>query len=175
MLLANHAPAAKPAQMPNPEENLAVLARGPSANFAQFLQAAAQALQQDQAAAAETALLAATTAAPGDPRLWQQLGLARRALQDSAGAHHAFTRAAQLLPQDPLIAHSLARTALEAGYPALESFNRARLLAPHDGSVALGRIAALLAQGLGAKGCEQLAASLEQSPGWAEGHIALPG
>ena len=173
MLLVNRAPVAKPAVMPSPDENLAVLKRGPSANFAQFLQAASQALEQDQAAAAETALLAATTVAPGDPQLWQYLGLARRALQDSAGAHHAFTHAARLLPQDPLIAHSLARTALEAGYPALESFNRARLLAPHDGSVALGRIAALLAQGLGAKGCEQLAASLEQSPGWAEGHIAL--
>ena len=173
MLLANRTPAAKPAAMASADENLAILARGPSANFAAFLQASAQALQQDQAAAAEVALLAATTAAPGDPRLWQHLGLARRALQDSAGAHQAFAHAARLLPQDPLIAHSLARTALEAGYPALESFNRARLLAPQDGSVALGRIAALLAQGLGQQGCEQLAASLAQSPGWTEGHIAL--
>ena len=173
MLLANRTAAAKPLAMLSPDANLAVLQRGPSANPADFLQAASRALEQGQAAVAETALLAATTAAPGDPRLWQHLGLARRAQQDSAGAHQAFAQAARLLPDDPLIAHSLARTALEAGYPALASFNRARLLAPQDGSVALGRIAALFAQGLGAEGCAQLATLLEQSPGWTEGHMAL--
>ena len=165
--------AAKPSAMLSPDANLAVLRRGPSANLVQFLTAASQALQQGQAVAAEAALLSATTSAPGDARLWQQLGLARRALQDSAGAHQAFTQSARLLSDDPLIAHSLARSALEAGFPALASFNRARLLAPQDGSVALGRIAALFAQGLGSEGCTQLAALLEQSPGWTEGHVAL--
>ena len=159
--------------MLSPDEIPAILQCGPAANPAEFLRAASKALEVGQADAAETALLAATSKAPLDPQMWQHLGLARRALQDSAGAHQAFAKAVQLSPDSPLIAHSLAQTALEAGYPAISSFNRARLLAPNDGSVALGRIAALFAHGLGAEGCAQLAAMLEQSLGWIEGHLAL--
>ena len=150
-----------------------ILTRGPADNPAAFLKAASAALDQGRADLAEPALARATQAAPGEVRFWQFLGLARRALQDSAGANQAFARAAALSPQDPLIAHSLARTALEAGYPALEPFNRARLLAPQDGSVILGRIAALLAAGKGADARSQLAALLAANPGWTEGHMAL--
>ena len=150
-----------------------ILARGPGGNPAAFLKAASAALDQGRADLAEPALVRATQAAPGDPRFWQFLGLARRALQDSAGANQAFTRAAALSPQDPLIAHSLARTALEAGYPAIEPFNRARLLAPDDGAVILGRVAALLASGKGEDARGQMAALLKANPGWTEGHLAL--
>ena len=150
-----------------------ILASGPAGNPAAFLKAASAALDQGRADLAEPALLRATVAAPGEPRFWQFLGLARRALQDSAGANQAFARAAALSPQDPLIAHSLARTALEAGYPAIEPFNRARLLAPEDGAVVLGRVAALLAAGKGEDARSQLAALLAANPGWIEGHQAL--
>ncbi len=149
------------------------LARGPAAGQAAFLKAVQQALALDFASAAETALIAATQAAPGEPAFWQFLGLARRALQDSTGAAAAFARAATLSPGDVLIAHSAARSTLEAGLPALALFNHARLLAPGDGAIMLGRTAAMLAEGHGLAACDQLAAMLVDNPGWTEGHIAL--
>lgn len=116
--------------------------------------------------AAETAGRAAQ-----DPRAWQVLGLARRDLQDSAGANAAFARAAKLAPGDALIAHSRARTALEAGRSAVALFDRARALAPADGSVILGRAAAQLAVGDGAGAMSDLGALLAANPGWIEGHL----
>ena len=80
-------------------------------------------------------------------KLWQMLGLAWRALQQSAEAHDAFARAAALAPADPLVAISLAHTALEAGYPASALFDGAQRLAPQDGRVLIGRAAALVAEG----------------------------
>lgn len=108
----------------------------------------------------------------GDKLAWQIRGLALRGLQDSAAAHDAFRRAARLAPDDPLVAHSLARTALEAGYAATGLFAQARRLAPADAMVLQGQAAALLAEGNGAGACEALWATLEQHPGWFEGHKA---
>ena len=108
----------------------------------------------------------------GDKLAWQIRGLALRGLQESAAAHQAFTRAAQLAPGDPLIAHSQARTALEAGYPAASLFAHARHLAPSDAGVLLGEAAALLAQGEGVAACQALADTLDRNPGWIEGHKA---
>lgn len=158
--------------MISPQVALTALHTVPSGNPAALIKAVSEALKHGHAAAAEPLLAAATAAAPGNAQLWQFLGLARRDLQDSAGAHTAFTRAASLIPNDPLIAHSQARTALEAGYPAVPLFNRARLLAPSDGSVVLGRCAALFAAGEGEAACDQLASLLGASPGWSEGHLA---
>lgn len=139
------------------------------------VRAAAEGLKQGLAAPVERVLVAALDRTPQDRRLWQFLGLARRELQDSAGAHAAFAKAAALAPADPLIAHSLARTALEAGYPAVPLFNRARQLAPGDGAVALGRIAALCANDEGGLACAQLAHLLKENPAWLDGHIAFGG
>lgn len=150
-----------------------ILARGPAAGPAAFLKAASAAIDHGRADLAEPALARAIQTAPSEYRFWQFLGLARRALQDSAGANQAFISAAKLAPQDPLVAHSVARTALEAGYPALKAFNQARLLAPGDGSVVLGRIAAMLALGKGDEARSQLADLLAANPGWIEGHYAL--
>ena len=158
--------------MTTPQAALTALLAVPRGNTSALLGAANAAIQHGHAAAAEPILAAAASAAPGSPQLWQYLGLARRALQDSAGAHIAFTRAASMIPDDPLIAHSQARTALEAGYPAVPLFNRARLLAPTDGSIVLGRAAALFAAGEGEAACDQLAHLLANSPGWSEGHLA---
>ena len=152
---------------------LAALENAPPTDPLALLRVAEAALKHGLAGQAEPLLAAAAQRHPGDPRLWQFLGLARRDLQDSAGAHIAFNRAAALAPVDPLIAHSQARTALEAGLPAVPLFNRARQLAPGDGSVALGRAAALFAAGEGPAACDQLADLLGSSPGWSEGHLAF--
>lgn len=155
------------------ETALTALEAAAQADPTALLRAAAEALKHDAAAQVAVVLEPATRRYPADARLWQFLGLARRALQDSAGAHHAFNRAAELAPADPLIAHSQARTALESGYPAIALFNRARTLAPGDGDVALGRAAAQLAENSGGEACAQLSALLEANPGWVEGHVAL--
>lgn len=172
MFLAAAVVAVKAVPMTSPQAALAALRSVPPGNIPALLKAASAALAQGQAAIVEPVLTAAAAAAPGNPQLWQFLGLARRDLQDSAGAHAAFTRAAALVPDEPLIAHSLARTALEAGFPAVPLFNRARLLAPTDASVTLGRAAALFAAGEGEAACDQLAKLLAGSPGWSEGHLA---
>lgn len=158
--------------MSSREAALTALARAAPGNPAALLRATSDALKLGLAVLAEPYLIAATERFPRDPRLWQFLGLVRRDLQDSAGAHAAFARAAGLTPDDPLIAHSHARTALEAGFPAVPLFNRARLLAPSDESVVLGRAAALFAAGEGAAACDQLAEILAGNPGWSEGHLA---
>lgn len=107
-----------------------------------------------------------------DKLAWQIRGLAHRGLQDSAAAHQAFQRAAELAPSDPLIAHSVARTALEAGYAATAHFAKARNLTHFDAMVLQGQAAAMLAEGDGAGACKALEATLEQNPGWYEGHKA---
>ncbi len=158
--------------MSNRAAALAALENAASDDLQALPRAAAEALKHGLAAQAEPLLAVAAERHPGDPRLWQFLGLARRDLQDSAAAHAAFGRAAALAPADPLIAHSQARTALEAGFLAIPLYNRARLLAPNDGAVALGRLAALFAEGKDDAACNQLVQLLNQSPGWSEGHIA---
>jgi len=144
-----------------------------NADATTLLRSVQVALDQGLAQQAEPILVATTQRYPLDHRLWQFLGLVRRELQNSEGAHEAFNAAARLAPSDPLIAHSQARTALEAGFPAVPLFNRARQLAPGDGSVALGRIAALYAEGQGELACDQLARLLDDNPGWIDGHVAF--
>lgn len=105
-----------------------------------------------------------------DPALWQLLGIARRSLQDSAGAYDAFVQAARHSPADPLLAHSVARTALEAGYPSAQLFARAAEMSPRDGQVLLGLAAAMLAQGDAPGALDLLQRLLDQNPGWHQGH-----
>lgn len=152
---------------------LVALQAAVSAEIPTLLRAVQQAIKSGLAAKAEPIIASAIERRPQDARLWQFLGLVRRELQDSAGAHDAFAIATRLAPSDPLIAHSLARTALEAGFPSVPLFNRARQLAPGDGMVALGRAAALYAEGAGTLACEQLARVLDGNPGWIDGHIAF--
>ncbi|HMG46705.1 MAG TPA: putative 2OG-Fe(II) oxygenase [Allosphingosinicella sp.] len=110
---------------------------------------------------------------PGDPRIWQVLGLANRKLEDLAPAVAAFEKAAGLAPNDPLIAHSLARCTMEAGLPSVALFDRALALAPNDGSVLLGRAAAQLAVGRIEDAIAGLAGPLAQQPGWLPGHASI--
>jgi Flp pilus assembly protein TadD len=105
-------------------------------------------------------------------RLWQMIGLAHRAQQQSGEAHDAFARAAALAPADPLVALSQAQTALEAGYPASALFGRAQGLAPGDGRIVIGRAAAMVAEGENAQALTGLAGVLAANPLWHDGHSA---
>lgn len=110
---------------------------------------------------------------PGDPRLWQLLGLIHRNLGDLARATIALRRASSLAPADPPIAHALARAVLEAGQPAAALFERAHALAPLQAPVLLGRAAAYFAEGQGDVAMRQLEDQLHANPGWDEGHATL--
>ena len=107
---------------------------------------------------------------PSDSRLAQLLGLAARAAGDGPLACRAFSRAAELAPHDPLIAHSHARTMLEAGKPASALFEHAQRLAPADGTILQGRAAALLAENRGALAIPFLRDVLTANPLWIDGH-----
>lgn len=142
-----------------------------AALFNLAIDALAAGLEDDLRNCLEVALQPANTANRADHRLWQVLGLAHRALDDSAAAHRALSHAARLAPAEPLIAHSTARTALEAGFPATALFDHAARLAPADGSVLMGRAAAQLAEGQGEEALAGLAQVLASSPGWLDGHL----
>jgi tetratricopeptide (TPR) repeat protein len=118
-------------------------------------------------------LRAASIANPHHPGLWQVLGLLYRALDELERAVHAFRKAAELAPNDALIAHGYARTVMEAGLPAKHLFDLAHSLAPADGSVLIGRSAAQLAQGDIDNAISDLEAVLHRNAAWQEGHSAL--
>jgi tetratricopeptide (TPR) repeat protein len=110
---------------------------------------------------------------PGNPRLWQTLGLLHRALEDSAAAIEAFEKASGLAPTDARIAHALARVTMEAGLPSLTLFERARQLAPNDGDLLISRAAGQLAEGRGKEAIGELDVLLANSPQWVEGQALL--
>jgi cytochrome c-type biogenesis protein CcmH/NrfG len=116
---------------------------------------------------------AAAAANPKDARMWQMLGLVQRRLEDMADAVDALKTAAELAPDEPLIAHTLARATMEAGLPALALFDRAHALAPTDASILLGRAAAQFAE----RGLDDAIAGLEAqlgpNPGWIQGHASV--
>ncbi|HEX8261938.1 MAG TPA: putative 2OG-Fe(II) oxygenase [Allosphingosinicella sp.] len=114
-------------------------------------------------------LEAARRSAPGDARLWQVAGLLHRQLEDLEPAIAMMTRAAELAPRDPLIAHTLARVHLEAGLPSVELFEAARRLAPHDGEILLGLVAAVEDIRGPAAAIVALERLLSGRPGWVAG------
>jgi tetratricopeptide (TPR) repeat protein len=116
---------------------------------------------------------AAAEANPRDARMWQMLGLVQRKLEDLGPAVEALSRAAELAPAEPLIAHTLARASLEAGLPAIALFDRAHELAPEDGSVLLGRVAAQFAEDRLDDAISGLEAQLGPNPGWIQGHASV--
>jgi cytochrome c-type biogenesis protein CcmH/NrfG len=118
-------------------------------------------------------LEAGAAAHPGDARIWQVLGLARRKREEMIPALAALEKAAALAPADALIAHTLARATLEAGRPATHLFDRAHALAPMDGSVLLGRAGGQLAEGRIDDAIAGLEAQVAAHPGWLDGHAAL--
>ncbi|MFM7404563.1 MAG: 2OG-Fe(II) oxygenase family protein [Erythrobacter sp.] len=127
----------------------------------------------DDPEGARALLIAALERYPDEALLWQCLGLAERALLESASAIAALERAAHLAPQDGKIAHALAHVSFEAGLPAVALFDRALALLPADGSVVTGRAAAQFAQGAFSAAVADLAAVCRSSPLWLAGHQAL--
>jgi tetratricopeptide (TPR) repeat protein len=135
--------------------------------------AGVRASQRGQEAEALPLLEQAVVLHPGDPRMWQVLGLLNRRGEDLAPAMAAFGKAAALAPGDALIAHSLARSTLEAGLPSVGLFDRALALAPDDESIRLGRTAAMFAEGEVDAAIADLEARLAARPLWISGHATL--
>ena len=142
-------------------------------NADSVFKAGATAVRKGLAAEALPLVEAGVANHPDDARMWQVLGLAYRQLEDLAPAVEALRKAADLAPSDPLIAHTHARAMLEAGLPATGLFDRAHLLAPNDGSVLLGRVAALFAEGRLDDAVIGLEDQLRRNPGWLPGHALV--
>lgn len=139
----------------------------------QLVQSSLRLRQNDDPEGAKALLLDAVRRHPDEPMLWHGLGLAHRALLESAEAIAALKRAAQLAPKEPKIAHALAHVSLEAGLPAVELFDQALALKPGDGSVAIGRAAAQFAVGAFDGAITDLEAVCHASPLWLAGQQTL--
>ena len=118
-------------------------------------------------------LVRAAVEQSGDPSLWQWAGLLNRALDEHQAALQCFAEAARLDPANAKIAHGHAHVALEAGVDAIPLFERARSLAPQDPAILLGLSGARMAAGEARLAVEELAAILDRSPLWIEGHFQL--
>jgi cytochrome c-type biogenesis protein CcmH/NrfG len=138
-----------------------------------MLEAGAAALQSGAQADALGPVQEMLRRHPGNARLWQLLGLLNRDLQDSAASVEAFRRAAQLLPNDAMIATGLASVSYEAGLPAAELFERAIELSPTDRSLMLRLSAAWVQEGQAQAVIDALQEELAADPTWIEGHKTL--
>ena len=110
---------------------------------------------------------------PGNARLWQLFGLLNRDLQDSAAALHAFRKAAQLMPNDAMIANGLATVTYDAGLPAADLFERAIELDPANRDLWLRLSAAWAQEGQAQAVTGVLEEEVAADPGWIEGHKTL--
>jgi tetratricopeptide (TPR) repeat protein len=110
---------------------------------------------------------------PDFARLWQLLGLVRRNLDDHAGSLEAFAKAAELAPDDPMIAHGHATVRFEAGLPAAREFERAAQLAPTNRAIIPLLAAAEIAEGRQKAAITRLDEATARDPLWVEGHKAL--
>ena len=110
---------------------------------------------------------------PDHPQLWQLLALLHRDLQDLARSAEAFGRAAEIAPDDAMIAHGRACVAYEAGLPAARHFERAMRLAPGGREILLRHAAALIAEGRSDEAIGNVERELTRDPRWLEGHAAL--
>jgi cytochrome c-type biogenesis protein CcmH/NrfG len=103
-------------------------------------------------------------------RLWQLLGLLRRNLEDHTRALEALTKAAELMPDDPMIAHGYATVRFEAGLPAAQELARAARLTPDNPSILPQLAAAEIAEGRLASAIARLDDATARDPLWLEGH-----
>jgi Tfp pilus assembly protein PilF len=138
-----------------------------------MLRAGAAALQAGAKADAIEPVRGALTRHPANARLWQLLGLLARDLGDHADAVPAFARAAELTPDDAMIATGHACAAFEAGLPAEALFRRAIALDPADRAIRLRLAAAQIAEGREEEAVEAVDKALRRDPLWIEGHVAL--
>lgn len=138
-----------------------------------MLEAGAGALQQGAFAEAVAPVEGALRAHPGNARLWHLLGLLHRSLEDLAPSVDAFGKAAELAPDDPMIAHARACVNYEAGLPAADLFQHARRFRPGDRAMLLQHSAAQIAEGESEAAVEALEHELVRDPLWLQGHAAL--
>lgn len=110
---------------------------------------------------------------PRNPHLWHLLGLLCRNLDSLASGVEAFSKAAELAPRDPMVAHAHACVRYEAGLPAARLFERAMALAPADRSIRLRHAAALIAEGREEEAMAGIEEALGKTPLWLEGQTAL--
>ena len=138
-----------------------------------MLQAGAAALQSGAQAEALSPVSEMLRRDVGNARLWQLLGLLNRDLQDSAAALEAFRKAAQLMPNDAMIANGLACVTHEAGLPATELFERAIDLDPTNRDLWLRLSASWAQEGQAQAVIGVLEEELAADPGWIDGHKTL--
>jgi tetratricopeptide (TPR) repeat protein len=144
-----------------------------SGNPDAMLQAGATALRTGAWTEAVTPVRTVLSRHPDDPRLWHLLGLLHRNLEDHGAAVEMFAKAAELAPDDAMIAHARACVCFEAGLPSADVFERAARLAPSDRSILLPQSAALVAEGQSDAAVARLTRELRHDPKWIEGHVAL--
>lgn len=144
-----------------------------SGNADDMVRAGAFALQDGVQAEAVAPVEQALRRHPGNARLWQLLGLLYRDLENLARSVQAFAKAAELAPDDAMIAHGRACVCYEAGLPAASHFARAMRLDPSDRSILLRHAAAEIAEGGGDAAITRLREELIRNPAWVEGHSAL--
>jgi hypothetical protein len=111
--------------------------------------------------------------APGDPRLWHVKGLMHRQEDHRELAIPALRRAAQLAPQEPLIAHGYARTLYEAGLRSVPEHAHAMKLARDNLDIVKGLVGALIAERRVGDAIDGMEAVLSRSPLWVEGQALL--
>jgi tetratricopeptide (TPR) repeat protein len=145
----------------------------PDLSVDQLVQSSLRLRQNDDPEGARVLLLGAVSRHPDEPLLWHGLGLACRALLESAEAIAALERAIHLAPNEPKIAHAFAHISLEAGLPAIALFDRALALNPRDGGVVIGRAAAQFAGGEFDRAITDLEAACRASPHWLAGQQTL--
>ena len=138
-----------------------------------MLRAGAAALRSGVHAEAATAVRNVLRDHPGHPQLWQLLGLLHRNLDELGPAVEAFAKAAELAPDDAMIAHGRACVCYEAGLPASRLFERARHFAPSDRPMLLRHAAAQIAEGESEAAMAAIDRELRRDPAWLEGHAAL--
>ena len=138
-----------------------------------ILRAGAAALQAGSYAEAVEPVRNALRHHGANARLWHLLGLIHRNLDDLEPSVKAFAKAAELAPEDAMIAHAHACVRYEAGLPAVSHFERARRFAPSDRSILLQHSAAMVAEGRSEAAIVAIDEELARNPLWLKGHAAL--
>lgn len=146
-----------------------------SGNADRMLEAGAFALQAGAQSDALGPVQQAVQRHPGNARLWQLLGLINRDLDDLPAAVEAFRKAAELMPDDAMIANGHGCVAFEAGLPAVELFERAMRTDPNDRELHLRLAAARIDQGQGEEAIGGLEEAVARHPDWAIAHRKLAG
>jgi tetratricopeptide (TPR) repeat protein len=137
-----------------------------SGDVDQMLHAGAVALQANAQSVALRPVREMLHRHPCNARLWQLLGLLNRDLHDLRASIDSFAKAAELLPDDPMITNGYACVALEAGLPAVALFESAIRAAPNDRELHLRLAAARIDQGEAEKAIAGLEEAVARYPDW---------